>query len=56
MLSKFLKLIFKFKRGEPFDPKLIHQFHKDHQKLVSIALDIKNQAKRKDNDSIHCSY
>ena len=50
MLNRFFKFIFKFKQGEPFDPKLIHQFHKDHQKLVSIALDIKHQTKRGGND------
>jgi len=45
MLSKFLGFFnFTFKRGVPFDPKLIEKFNGDHRKLVSIAVDIKQQA------------
>jgi len=43
MLSKFFNL-FKFKRGVPFNPKLIQEFHQNHEDLVKLALDIKKLA------------
>jgi len=43
MLSKFFSF-FTFKKGEPFDPKLIAKFNGDHVELVNIAMDIKHKA------------
>ena len=36
---------FNFKKGVPFDPKLIERFNNDHSKLVNIAVEIKHRAK-----------
>ncbi len=49
MFSKILNF-FKFKKGVPFDPKLIEQFNGDHRKLVSIAMEIKEQINENNNN------
>lgn len=48
MINKFFN-IFKFKKGIPFDPKLIEGFHNDHRNLVKLAFEIKELAKYSDS-------
>jgi len=43
MISKLFNF-FKFKKGVPFDPKLIAEFNQDHKNLVKLALEIKQLA------------
>ena len=46
MFNKFFSF-FTFKKGVPFDPKLIAKFNNDHIQLVNIAMDIKHKAEEK---------
>jgi len=51
MLSKFFSF-FSFKKGEPFDPKLIAKFNDDHVHLVNIAMDIKHKAQENSSPNL----
>ena len=46
MFNKFFSF-FTFKKGVPFDPKLIAKFNNDHIQLVNIAMDIKHKVEEK---------
>jgi len=51
MLQKFFNF-FKFKKGVPFDPKLIAKFNQDHKKLVTIAMQIQEQIDGKHSNAL----
>ncbi|SFV52674.1 hypothetical protein MNB_SM-5-1493 [hydrothermal vent metagenome] len=51
MLQKFFNF-FKFKKGVPFDPKLIAKFNHDHKKLVTIAMQIQEQIDGKHSNAL----